>query len=185
MGELRRSSFDVTIIGLDLPDVDGLGFIELIRKENPHLLIIALGVSSSKSVATAVLEAGADEYLPRDSSCYSVLPDVITRLHSRRPADARESRSTGKHKQNEQANIIRVTAGTLYHEVNNPLMTIVGLCELILGNGHEYDREVTKKVRIIQRSARRIQSALTRLSTVSQPSIRETVTGALIDTKRP
>ena len=184
LNELRRNPFDIAIIGLDLPDVDGLGFIELIRKENRHLPIIAIGDIKSKQVAVEVLEVGADEYLAKDSSFPSALPNIINKLSSRRAADEKELGSAEKLKKKEQANLIRLTADTLYHEVNNPLMTILGMTELILDNGYECDREVAKKLRIIRRSAQRIQFALTRLSTISQPTIKETPLGKLIDPKK-
>jgi CheY-like chemotaxis protein len=181
LSELRRNEFDIAIIGLDLPDVDGLGFVQLIRKEAPHLPIVAIGDAPSEQAA---VEAGADEYLAKDGFFHVALPDIIGKLHSRLPADAKRRCSGEKLKEKEQAALIRVTAGTLYHEVNNPLMAILGTTELILNNGYECDREVTKKLRIIRRSAQRIQSALTKLSTISRPAIKETPLGKLIDPKK-
>lgn len=184
LSELRRKEFDIVIIGLDLPDVDGLGFVQLIRKEAPHLPIVAIGDAPSEQAAAEAIEAGADEYLAKDGFFHVALPDIIGKLHSRLPADAKRRCSGEKLKEKEQAALIRVTTGTLYHEVNNPLMTILGTTELILNNGYECDREVTKKLRIIRRSAQRIQSALTRLSTISRPTIKETPLGKLIDPKK-
>ena len=178
LDELRRNAFDIAIIGLDLPDVDGLGFVQLIRKGNRHLPIIAIGDIKSKQAAA---EAGADECLAKDGFFHVALPDVIGKLYSRLSADAKKRSSGGKLKQKEQAALIRVTAGTLYHEVNNPLMTILGMTELILNNGYECDPEIAKKLSIIRRSAQRIQSTLVKLSTISQPTIKETPLGKLID----
>jgi CheY-like chemotaxis protein len=185
LDELRREVSDIAIIGLDLPDVDGLGFVQLIRKENRYLPIIAIGDTKSKQAAAEAAEAGADEYLAKDGFFfYATLSDIIGKLYSRLSADANRRRSGEKLKQKEQAALIRVTTGTLYHEVNNPLMTILGMTELILNNGYECDREVAKKLRIIRRSAQRIQSALTRLSTISRPTIKETPLGKLIDPRK-
>jgi CheY-like chemotaxis protein len=184
LSELRRNAFDIVIIGLDLPDVDGLGFVQLIRKENRHLPIVAIGDTPSEQAAAEAGKAGADEYLARGSCFPSALLDVIGKLYARRSSDAKRRSSARELKQKEQAALIRVTAGTLYHEVNNPLMTILGTTELILNNGYECDREVAKKLRIIRRSAQRIQSTLTRLSIISQPTIKETPSGKLIDPQK-
>lgn len=184
LSELRRNTFDIAIIGLDLPDVDGLGFVQLIHKEAPHLPIVVIGDAPPEQAVAEVAAAGADEYLAKDGLFHVTLPDIIGKLYSRLSSDTKRGCSGKKLKQKEQAALIRVTAGTLYHEVNNPLMTILGTTELILNNGYECDREVAKKLRIIRRSAQRIQSALTRLSTISRPAIKETPLGKLIDPKK-
>jgi signal transduction histidine kinase len=82
------------------------------------------------------------------------------------------------------ASIMNIVAGTLSHEINNPLMTIQGMAELILDDSKGCDRETLKKVRIIQRSAKRIQEALHRLRRVSEPAMKETAGGIIIDPKR-
>jgi DNA-binding NarL/FixJ family response regulator len=184
LNEMRRNAFDIAIIGLDLPDVDGWGFVQLIRKEAPHLPIVAVGDTPSEQTAAEVAEAGADKYLAKEGFFHVALSDIVGKLYSRLSADTKRRHSCEKLKQKEQAALIRVTAGTLYHEVNNPLMTILGMTELILNNGYECDREVAKKLRIIRRSAQRIQSALTRLSTISRPAIKKTPWGKLIDPKK-
>jgi len=179
--ELRRNTFDIAIIELDLPDVDGLGFVELIRKENHNLLIIVTGDYRSEQAIVEAVKAGADEYLTRNASFHLVLPEAINRLCARHELGADERRYVKNLKQQEQANLIRITAGTMYHEINNPLMTILGMTELILDNGYDCDHEVTKKLRIIRKSAQRIQITLTRMSLISEPTIKETASGKMID----
>jgi signal transduction histidine kinase len=76
---------------------------------------------------------------------------------------------------------VRITAGTLLHEVRNPLMSILGEAELILDHTEPHDTEVAGKVRAIRRSARRIQSILERLAAISDPCIKETASGHMID----
>ena len=108
LSELRRNAFDIVIIGLDLPDVDGLGFVQLIRKENRHLPIVAIGDTPSEQAAAEAGKAGADEYLARGSCFPSALLDVIGKLYSRRSSDAKKRSSARELKQKEQAALIGV-----------------------------------------------------------------------------
>jgi len=184
LGELRRATFDIAILSLDLPDVDGLAFVELLRKENPGMLIIVTGESAPHLTAAKAVQAVSDAYVTMNNSVYSTLPEIIHKLSSRSTAGAKKQDYFDELQRPQLADLIRITAGTLYHEINNPLMTILGMTELILGNGCERIPAVAKKLRIIQRSARRIQSTLTRMSAISHPAIRETVSGKIIDPKQ-
>ncbi|MFH1372732.1 MAG: response regulator [bacterium] len=178
LGELRRRCFDIAIIGLDLPDVDGVGFIKLLRRDVGDLPIIAVGDSNGKGPRKDAIAFGANDFYARDVSRHENLVRMVNKLcrTSRRKPIRPEEKN--------QIDLIRVTAGTLRHEINNPLMTILGVTELILDNGYQCDREVTRKLRIVRRSAQRIHTALSRLSRISQPEIRDTPIGKLIDPRK-
>lgn len=188
--KLRRDTFDVAVIGLDLPDIDGAGFVELIRKENSDLPIIVTADGNSDYPAAEAARAGANEYLAKSSAFHRVLPRLLGEVFRRRAVTVKQAVPANQHeldakrRQKDQADLIRITAGTLYHEINNPLMTILGMSELILNNGYGCDREIAKKARIIRKSAERIQATLARLSTISKPTIKETVSGRMIDPQK-
>ncbi|MDH4033222.1 MAG: hypothetical protein OEV80_05430, partial [candidate division Zixibacteria bacterium] len=80
-----------------------------------------------------------------------------------------------------QAQMMRTAAGTLSHEINNPLMAILGISELILKESRKHSPDVARKVTMIRQSAERIESSLKRLSNISEPSIRPTPAGAIVD----
>lgn len=82
-----------------------------------------------------------------------------------------------------QAELIRTTTGTLSHEINNPLMAILGISELILNDRNKYNPDVTRKITMIRRSAERIESSLRRLASITEPVLRQTPTGPMIDTE--
>jgi CheY-like chemotaxis protein len=200
--ELRRSSFDAAVISLELPDVDSAVLVALIRKEHRNLPIIVTGygsnvetetTSASKNLsathnwghpAAEAARAGADEYVVKDSSFHQAIPRLLGDVYRQYERAQEKEQQDVKHRREEQAELIRITAGTLYHEINNPLMTILGMCELILNNGYERDQEIIKKVKTIKKSAQRIQSALVRLSSISKPTVKETACGSLIDPQK-
>lgn len=80
-----------------------------------------------------------------------------------------------------QAEMIRTAAGTLSHEINNPLMAILGISELILKEGKKQKPDMARKITMIRKSAERIESSLKRLANISEPSIRPTPAGAIVE----
>jgi CheY-like chemotaxis protein len=200
--ELHRKNFDVAVISLELPDVDSAVLVALIRKEHRNLPIIVTGYGSNAETETTsfskktsetrtwghpvadAARAGADEYVVKDSTFHQAIPRLLGDVYHRYVTAQEKEQLDVKHRREEQAKLIRITAGTLYHEINNPLMTILGMCELILNNGYDRDQEVIKKVKTIKKSAQRIQSSLARLSSISKPTVKETACGSLIDPQK-
>ena len=82
-----------------------------------------------------------------------------------------------------QAEMMRTAAGTLSHEINNPLMAILGISELILNDGKKHNPDVARKITMIRKSAERIESSLKRLSHISESSLISTPAGDIIDIK--
>jgi DNA-binding NtrC family response regulator len=62
---LRRARQDVLVADLALPDADGLGLIQLVRKENPAAIIIVLADRGTETEGLRALRAGADDVLSR------------------------------------------------------------------------------------------------------------------------
>jgi CheY-like chemotaxis protein len=201
--ELHRQNFDVAVVSLELPDVDSAVLVALIRKEHRNLPIIVTGygsnvetettTSASKNLsatgtwghpAAEAARAGADEYVVKDSTFHQAIPRLLGDVFRRCATTREKDQPDVKHQQEERAELIRITAATLFHEINNPLMTILGMCELILNNGYDRDQKVIKKVKTIKKSAQRIQSSLARLSTISEPTVKETACGSLIDPQK-
>lgn len=56
----------------------------------------------------------------------------------------------------------------LEDEINNPLMTILGTVELLVHHSPEFSRDTRKKLRIIEKSARRIKRTVQKLSTLAR-----------------
>jgi DNA-binding response OmpR family regulator len=58
-------TYDVAILDLNLPDLDGMDVCRRLRAEQPQLLIIMLTARSSRREIIAGLDAGADDYLTK------------------------------------------------------------------------------------------------------------------------
>lgn len=123
--------------------------------------------------------------LEKSTSVHQDIPEIIreklkAKLRQYR-LELQEHQKIGSQSSSE---LIKITTGTLSHQVNNPLMTILGLTELILEENNAQDEELTRRIEIIRNSAQQIQNSLKNLSEISKPSIRQTVSGPMLVTDR-
>ena len=94
LAKLRAEPFDLVLLDVQLPDMDGPRFLEALRgdTELARLPVIVVAAADDIDVVARCLEAGADDYLPR-----SLRPAMLrTRLSAaldRRRARAAESLS--------------------------------------------------------------------------------------------
>lgn len=86
LAEATRSPYDVLLLDLGLPDMDGLDVARTLRARFPDLLILILTARTDDIDVIAGLDAGADDYLVKPFS----LTVLIARLraHLRRRAIA-------------------------------------------------------------------------------------------------
>ena len=87
---LREDPFDLIVLDLDMPGVDGLALCKLLRAQpaTSKLPVIALSGSDLDSQKVEALAAGADDYIVKSSSAGEIvsrsashLPPTQTPLH--------------------------------------------------------------------------------------------------------
>ena len=77
---LARSRYDLMILDIRMPDVDGIQVMTQAHQQFPDLLIIVLtGYASLESAITAV-KTGAVDYLEKPTSTYDIVQTVKTLL---------------------------------------------------------------------------------------------------------
>ena len=62
---LSRRSFDLLILDLNLPGMDGLDLLRAVRAEQPELRVLILSARAQLSDKVAGLDLGADDYLTK------------------------------------------------------------------------------------------------------------------------
>jgi DNA-binding response OmpR family regulator len=82
---LRNETFDLAVVDLGLPGMDGLEMIRLLRKRGDNLPVLVLSARDSLSARVTGLDAGADDYM--------VKPFQLTELVARIRALIRRSKS--------------------------------------------------------------------------------------------
>jgi signal transduction histidine kinase len=178
--EMAGAIYDIAIIDdLIVPGGSGEFFAEM-RQHNPDLLAVVLTERKTNEMPAPPGRPEGVEYLAKDERFPAQLPDTVRRLVAKRKRDITGSISEVVMPDLPDTDLIRLTAGTLSHEINNPLMTILGLTELLLAGDSDIDSEVERKIRVIRRSARQIKSSMDRLSRDSQMTLHRTGSGDLI-----
>ena len=65
---LQKRTFDVILLDIQLPDMDGLELCKVIKKEYPQIRIIGLTTFNEVSFISEMMKNGADGYLFKDTS---------------------------------------------------------------------------------------------------------------------
>ncbi|OGW38084.1 MAG: hypothetical protein A2Y97_00305 [Nitrospirae bacterium RBG_13_39_12] len=62
---IKKSSFDLAILDIKLPDIDGVELLEIIKKEDPDLSVIMMTAYASTENAIKALNKGADAFVTK------------------------------------------------------------------------------------------------------------------------
>jgi len=65
LSAIRQGTYDILLLDMKLPDIDGMDILKTVQKEKPGLCIIVMTGYSSISNAVQAIKQGADEYLAK------------------------------------------------------------------------------------------------------------------------
>ncbi|OIP16912.1 MAG: DNA-binding response regulator [Comamonadaceae bacterium CG2_30_59_20] len=82
MDLLRKESFDLLLLDLNMPGISGADLISRVKLHHPALPILVLSMHNKPQVAAQVLKAGADGYITKDCEP-SVLLTAIRKVAAR------------------------------------------------------------------------------------------------------
>jgi DNA-binding response OmpR family regulator len=80
----RTGEFDVVVLDLGLPDVDGMSVLQRLRETNRSLPVVILTARSGVEHTVAGLEGGADDYVTKPFRFDELLARVRARLRADR-----------------------------------------------------------------------------------------------------
>ena len=73
---IRTGIYDLILLDIMLPGIDGLTILKTIRREKIHAPVILLTAKSELSDIITGLDAGSDDYLPKPFSTAELLPRI-------------------------------------------------------------------------------------------------------------
>ena len=88
---IREDSYDVLLLDMKLPDIDGMDILKVVQDEKPELCTIVMTGYSSISNAVQAMREGADNYLAKPFTEDELLQAIEESYASR-------SRARGRHK---------------------------------------------------------------------------------------
>ncbi|WP_434449993.1 response regulator transcription factor [Lentzea sp. E54] len=89
---VRRQKFDVLILDVLMPELDGLGVVRLLRAEGDRVPVLMLTARIETSDRVAGLDAGADDYLPKPFELDELLARLRALLRRAVPAEDTDDR---------------------------------------------------------------------------------------------
>ena len=181
--ELTNNPYDAAIIDDTTVGGADCDFADLIRSHNENLILVV--VSADRKVEPDWVRRFLQiRWLPKDGDCNRVVSSMIGELIDARLTEIGESPSEIGTAVLPDADLINIAANTLSHEINNPLMTILGETELLLQKIDQNDSSLLQKIKVIRRSAFRIKSTMSRLAGMSSATVKRTDSGVLVDSGR-
>ena len=83
----RSGEFDLVILDIGLPDMDGYEVLQRLRSGNQHMSVVMLTARDAVTDRVAGLEQGADDYVTKPFSFDELLARVRVRLRTERTAE--------------------------------------------------------------------------------------------------
>lgn len=190
---LSEHTVDVVLLDLSLPDSFGVSTVDNLLQQSPDQPIIVLTGAKDEQLALEAGHRGAQDYLVKSEIPGGVLPRSIiyaierkqAELKLRRTVDAlREANQKILEQQKsvieeERLKVLLQMAGATSHELNQPLMTLLGSLE-ILRLDEEIPEQFSRHIDRIDASGRRIAEIVNKISVIRQVETRPLPGGAPI-----
>ncbi len=160
LAAIDRSSFDVAIIDVSLPDAEGIDVVRRVREHAPRLPVVVLSGRQDDEFAALAVAAGAQEFLFKGAIGDVVLRRALRHAIERQQLIDRLAASVDE-LQRQRASVIELNdlkndlIAVLAHDFKGPLTTVMGFAEL-LESGALEEADAREAAGTIRASAARL-----------------------------
>ncbi len=155
---LRSEPFDLVLVDLMMPQMDGIAFLQEALRVDPFLVGIVMTGHASIPTAVEAMRTGAIDYVVKPFKLSLLLPVLeraltVRRLRLENAGLERQVRQ--RTEELEQLNKdLDAFSYSVSHDLQTPLRTIAGFSEILRGHhGHALSAEALRLVGLIQRGA--------------------------------
>lgn len=186
---VEKYNFDLVITDLKMHGMDGIKVLEQVKAISPDTLVIIITGYASLESAVAAIRKGASDYLVKPFQI-DVLKLVVKRsveiknlteknkalllnLQEKNEELAQkneELRATQeKLLEAERITAISETIAALHHEVNNPLMAMLGKVQLLRDSMDTSDSRLSNDLEIMEKLTLRVASIIEKMKHLTRP----------------
>lgn len=163
---LGESRVDVVLSDLGLPDSQGLETLTKIYAQVPEIPIVLLTSLDNEIVAIQAVNKGAQDYLIKGQVDTNLLVRTIRYAIERKQAEERERQLQLQLNLSNRLASLGLMVEGIAHEINNPLVTVVGFAEMLMQS--DVSENVREAVKTISDSAQQVAGIVKNLLTFAQ-----------------
>jgi two-component system cell cycle response regulator len=176
LGLMLEHEFALVLLDVQMPGMDGFEAAQLMKKaeRTRHIpIIFVTAISKERKHIFKGYEAGAVDYLfkPLDpdilKSKVSVFLDLHRQKHALKAANQKVLEQQKSVIEEERLKVLLQMAGATCHELNQPLMALLGSIE-IMRLDEEIPERLSPHIDRIEKAGRRITEIVKKMSTIRQ-----------------
>lgn len=164
---LDRKAYDLVILDYSMPQMTGMEVLRTMRSRGLDVPVIMVTGYGDERVAVDAMKLGAADYIIKSGHYHELLPSIVHRTIQlqRHKTELEDQRI-----RNIRLCAVLETAVTVNHEINSPLVAVIGYAELLKEHGSSIDPVLHQYILGIIEGSRRIEAVTRRLAQVMTPA---------------
>jgi signal transduction histidine kinase len=161
---LQEASFEVALVDLRMPDIDGLQVMERVRESNQGTVVILMTGGATVESAVRALKGGAYDYIVKPFTLPEILHIVGRGLEQQRLKQENVQLSEVNRRLQELDQIKSNLLAAITHEFRTPLTVMSGWLDLLLAEhfGQLSDKQ-RESLTVVQRGGIRLERLIANL----------------------